>query len=82
MLLVVNKVLSAFNFDALQKKVETTYNTSVAGIVPLSEELVQLASSDIFCLRYPDHPFSHTVQEIAQQIVSERGKVAIGGARV
>jgi MinD-like ATPase involved in chromosome partitioning or flagellar assembly len=82
MLMVVNKVLPTFNFDALRQQIETTYNTSVAGIVPLSEELVQLASSDIFCLDYPEHPFTQTVKEIAQQIVGEQGKVLVGGMRV
>lgn len=71
MLLVVNKALPAFNFDALQKQVETTYNAPVAGIIPLSEEMVQLASSGIFCLRYCDHPFSQTVKGIARAIVGE-----------
>lgn len=72
MLLVVNKVLPAFDFDALKEQMETLYNTSVAGIIPLSEEIVQLASSGLFCLRYSDHPFSQTVREIAGQIVGER----------
>lgn len=71
MLLVVNKVLPAYDFDALREQMETTYNASVAGIVPLSEEMVQLASSGIFCLRYSDHPFSQTVKDIAEQIVGE-----------
>ncbi len=71
MLLVVNKVLPTFDFDALRQQMETLYNTPVAGIVPLSEEIVQLASSGLFCLRYSDHPFSHTVKEIAGQIVRE-----------
>lgn len=83
MLLVVNKVLPAFDFDALRSQVETTYNASVAGIVPLSEEMVQLASSGIFCLRYADHPFSKTVRGIAGQIVGEveGRKVLIGSVR-
>lgn len=71
MMLVVNKALSAFNFDALRTEVENSYNTPVAGIFPLSEEIVQLASKDVFCLRFPDHIFSETVKEIAQQIVSK-----------
>lgn len=71
MLLVVNKALPAFDFDTLEKQVETTYKTAVAGILPLSEEMVQLASSGIFCLRYPDHPLSQKVKEIAGQIVGE-----------
>jgi MinD-like ATPase involved in chromosome partitioning or flagellar assembly len=81
MLLVVNKVLQSYDFDALQAEVETTYKTPVAGIVPLSEELVQLASSDIFCLDHPDHLFSQTVRAIAQQIVGEQSKALTGGVR-
>ena len=83
MLLVVNKALPAFDFDALQKQVETTYNTAVAGILPLSEEMVQLASSGIFCLRYPGHPLSLKVKEIAGQIVGEveTNKVLIASDR-
>jgi MinD-like ATPase involved in chromosome partitioning or flagellar assembly len=65
MLLVVNKALPAFDFVDLQKQVETAYNASVAGILPLSEDMVQLASKGIFCLRYPDHLISQTIKGIA-----------------
>lgn len=74
LLLAINKVLPAFDFDVLRKQVEMTYNTSVAGILPLSEEMIQLGSSDIFCLRYADHPFSKTVKEIAEQIIGDEVK--------
>ncbi|MEH2179228.1 MinD/ParA family ATP-binding protein [Nostoc sp.] len=82
MLLVVNKVLPALDFNTLREQMETIYNTPVAGIVPLSEEIIQLASSGLFCLRYSEHPFSQTVQEIAWQIVDEveLKEVLIGGA--
>ena len=68
MLLVVNKALPAFDFADLQRQVETIYNASVAGILPLSEDMVQLASKGIFCLRYPDHVISQTMKGIAEQI--------------
>ncbi len=71
MLLVVNKVLPAFDFDSLREQMETTYNTLVAGILPLSEDIVKLASSDIFCIRYSNHPFSQIVKEITEQILSQ-----------
>lgn len=58
MLMVVNKALLAFDFADLRKQVETTYNVSVAGILSLSEEMVQLGSKGIFCLRYSEHPIS------------------------
>jgi MinD-like ATPase involved in chromosome partitioning or flagellar assembly len=68
MFLVVNKVLSGFDTAAVQEQVERTYQAPVAGVLPLSEEMIQLASSDIFCLRYPDHPLSQKVDAIAQQL--------------
>jgi MinD-like ATPase involved in chromosome partitioning or flagellar assembly len=40
----------------------------VAGILPLSEEMVQLASKGIFCLRYSQHPISQTVKGIVDEI--------------
>ncbi|MGF2039694.1 MAG: MinD/ParA family protein [Nostoc sp. CmiVER01] len=68
MLMVVNKALPNLDFDTLRRQVEISYNASVAGILPLSEEVVHLASRDIFCLRYPSHPFSQIVEAIAKQI--------------
>ena len=69
MLMVVNKALLAFDFADLRKQVETTYNVSVGGILPFSEEMVQLGNKNIFCLRYSEHPISQTMKGIAEQIV-------------
>ncbi len=69
MLLLINKALPALDFDALRQQVEKIYNAPVAGILPLSEEMVQLASSDLFCLRYPNHPISQEMQKVAKQIM-------------
>ena len=44
MLLTINKVLSHTNQEALKQKVEETYGASVAGVFPLSEDIVRLAS--------------------------------------
>lgn len=70
MLLVVNKALPTFDPEAFQHQLEAAYNVSVAGILPLCEEMVHLASSDIFCLRYPNHPWSEVLHAIAKQITS------------
>jgi MinD-like ATPase involved in chromosome partitioning or flagellar assembly len=70
MLLVVNKALPIFNLDDFRQQIEAAYNVSVAGIFPLCEELAHLASSDIFCLRYPNHSWSETVRAVAKRIVS------------
>ncbi|BAY18040.1 cobyrinic acid a,c-diamide synthase [Nostoc sp. HK-01] len=69
MLLLINKALPALDFDALKQQVEKTYNAPVAGVLPLSEELIQLASSDLFCLRHPEHPFSQVMTKVAKMII-------------
>ena len=40
----------------------------IAGIFSLNFELVQLASSGIFSLRHPQHPFSQQIEIVALKI--------------
>lgn len=68
MLLAINKVYSTLNLDALKHKVEETFSETVAGIFPLSEDVVQLASEGVFCVKYPDHPVSQEFRSVAKQI--------------
>ncbi len=68
LLLVINKALTSYDFAALKKQVETTYNSQVAAILPLSEDVARLQSSDIFSLRYPEHPFSQSIRNIVALI--------------
>lgn len=67
-LLVVNKVLPEFDFVPLRKKVEETYNKTVAGILPLSNEMLRLGSQGLFCLRYPDNELTGEIKKIASHI--------------
>lgn len=69
MLLTVNKVHNGLNFDILKQKIEETYEVPVAGIFPLSKEVVQLASEGVFCIQFPDHPVSQEFRNVARQIV-------------
>lgn len=68
MLLVVNKALPAFDFIDLQQQIENNYNTQVAGILPLSEEMVQLGSKGVFCLKHPQHFISQVINKVAEKI--------------
>jgi MinD-like ATPase involved in chromosome partitioning or flagellar assembly len=69
MLLAINKAHSKLNLEALKQKVEETYSETVAGIFPLSEDVVQLASEGVFCVKYPEHPVSQEFRRVAQQII-------------
>ncbi|MEL6457529.1 MAG: MinD/ParA family protein [Cyanobacteria bacterium J06621_15] len=69
MLLVVNKALPAFDFVDLQQQVEANYNAKVAGILALSEDMVQLGSKGVFCLNHPEHSISKVIKGIVEQIM-------------
>ena len=69
MFLVVNKVLTSFDFAEVKGKVEETYGCEVAGVLPLSEDVVRLASAGIFCLHYPNHPVTRGFEEIATKVL-------------
>ena len=70
MFLVVNKVLSSFDFTRVKEEVEETYGCEVVAVLPLAEDVMRLGSSGIFCLLYPDHPFTHNVEQIANRILA------------
>ena len=70
MLIVVNKALASFDFAALTSEVEETYGAPVAAILPLTEEMIQLGSSDIFSLRFIDHPLTQIYANIANLLLS------------
>ena len=70
LLLVVNKVLPKLDTASLRQQVQTAYEAPVAGILPLSEEMIALGSGGIFSLAYPDHPYSQGVREIAAQVLN------------
>ena len=69
MLLVVNKVLPDFDFTAVQHEVEKSYGVPVAGVLPLSSEMIRLASRSLFCLQYPDHPLTQRLRQIAARVM-------------
>ena len=69
MLMVINKAHSKLNFEALKQKVEEIYDVPVAGIFPLSEDIVLMASEGVFCQKYPDHLISQEFRKVAQRIM-------------
>jgi len=68
--IVVNKALVRYDFADMKSRIEKQYGAPVAGILPLTEDMADLASADIFSLRYPEHPWSKTLREIAETVLS------------
>ena len=70
MLLVVNKTPAAFDVEAVRERVVQAYGVPVAAVLPLHDDMVCLASADVFCLRYPDHPFTEKLKALADVVLS------------
>jgi len=70
LLLVVNKALPKLDFASLRQQVQAAYHAPVAAILPVSMEMMELGSAGLFSLKYPEHPYSQGVREIAAQVVS------------
>jgi len=69
MFLLINKVPTGMDVVALGEQVQSMYQAEVAAILPLCNEMVRTASSDIFCNRYPDHPLTNELAAVTARIV-------------
>jgi len=63
--LLLNKVLPPFDVSALGRQLLDTYQVPLAGVLPLSEDMVRLASGGVFCMHHPEHPVTRTLKEVA-----------------
>jgi MinD-like ATPase involved in chromosome partitioning or flagellar assembly len=68
MMLVVNKVPSSLDPAQVKAQIEQTYACEVAAILPLSDDMVSLASAGIFALRFPDHALTALYKEVAAKL--------------
>jgi MinD-like ATPase involved in chromosome partitioning or flagellar assembly len=70
MVLVVNKAPSVFNAAEVKTKVEQTYNCEVAAVLPHSDEMMILASAGVFVHRYPNHPITAQLKQVAHRLTA------------
>lgn len=68
--IIVNKALPDYDFADLAKQVEKTYDTTVAGVLPLSTDVARLSSADLFSLRFPDHQWTQTIKQVANKVIA------------
>jgi MinD-like ATPase involved in chromosome partitioning or flagellar assembly len=69
MVLIVNKTPTSLNFDEVKARVEQTYNCQVGAVLPHSDEMMTLASSGVFVLRFPDHPITQKLRVVAAMLM-------------
>lgn len=68
MLMVVNKAPSVLDLEDVRERVTRTYGTTVGAVLPHSDEMMVLASSGIFTLKYPNHPISQSLLGVVKMI--------------
>ncbi len=71
MVLIVNKTPPSFNFNDVKASVQQTYNCEVGAVLPHSDEMMTLASSGVFVLRYPDHAITQSLKRVAQRLIED-----------
>ncbi len=69
LVIVVNKTPQVYDSAQVQQQVETLYNAEVAAVMPHSDEMMALASADVFSMRYPDHPVTALYKQVAARLM-------------
>jgi MinD-like ATPase involved in chromosome partitioning or flagellar assembly len=71
LLLMVNKAVpNKYDYNDLKEQIEKTYGAPLTGILPLSFDIADNASKDIFSLAHPDHEWSRELRKVAAAILS------------
>jgi MinD-like ATPase involved in chromosome partitioning or flagellar assembly len=68
MLMLINKTPTSLDFDDVRARVEQIYNAKVAAVLPHSDEMMTLASSGIFSIRFPDHVVTKGLRSLVDQL--------------
>ena len=66
--LIINKIPAAFAVADVVAKVESIFGERVACALPMCDEMLQLASSGLFVLRHPSHPFTRTIESLSEAL--------------
>jgi septum site-determining protein MinD len=69
MLIVVNKVPPGMDPAQLRQRVEELYGAEVAALLPMNYEIVRVASGGIFVNRFPEHPMTLALKQVAARLL-------------
>ncbi len=69
LLLIVNKVPALFDPADVRARVQQAYGCEVAAVLPHADEMMALASTGLFVLRYPDHPITNALRLVGSALV-------------
>ncbi|NCC51494.1 MAG: MinD/ParA family protein [Spartobacteria bacterium] len=67
-LLLVNKTPAAFDPADVRKRVEEAYRLPVGAIIPHSDDIMALASHEVFVTRFPGHAITEQYRQLLEQL--------------
>ena len=68
--LLVNMALNKYDFRNIKEDIQKVFDVPVLEVLPFNEEIVELGSSDIFSLAFPNHPWSKAIEEAANKLLA------------
>ncbi len=69
-LMVVNRVMQNSAPEIVRQQLEAKYEVPVVGVLPNCDEMMQLASSGLFSLHYPDHSLTQIYHQVADRVMA------------
>jgi len=67
-MLIINEAPLSFDPIEVKIQVEQSYDCEVISVLPHLEQMMLLASADIFVLRYPHHPVTALLKQISTKL--------------
>ncbi len=80
MRMMVNKALTSLDFDKLREQVEGTFDVPVVGIFAETPEILELGSSGLFCLHFPDHLLTQEMERVTKWLLETKSGKTIDKA--
>lgn len=72
LILLVNKALPKLDRADIKARFESEFQAPVAGILPLTFDLAENASKDLFSLSRPNHEWSVALRDVAETVLSTK----------
>lgn len=70
--LLVNKALPKYDFAEIRKDIENEFQAPVTGVLPLTFDMADNASKDLFSLRFPEHDWSKALMGVVDFVLSAK----------
>jgi MinD-like ATPase involved in chromosome partitioning or flagellar assembly len=68
LVMVLNKVLPGVIERGFAEEVTRAYGAPVVGVLPEAPEMLELGSEGLFTLKFPDHPLSAGIRQVATRL--------------